>query len=342
MAKPIYRTWPLLETHSKGRKPNDYQIVNYKLNYTFRGHGEAPRFELDPKAPIVAWHSRYREGSSFSVPNWDGFEDPDQLVYWGYCARQDNAECYIDRLVEQGALDGRDRNLRRAWLLTVRDCLGPLRFPYHGLQMMHMYLMQLAPASTIANCFAYGAADQLRVVERIAYRLKMLDVAHEELSFGKEDRKTWEEGSAFQPLREVVEKSLVAYDWGESFCAVGLVLKPLLDEVVFIHFADLARANQDYVLHGILRNLYIDSLRHHRWTAALARFAISENPANRGLLEQYLRRWFDRAWKGIEALRPAFDTKGVEPVDFATAVSSARETHARFLESASLGGVLAA
>lgn len=334
MAKVLYRTWPLLAEHTKGRKPNDYQITNYKLNYSFRGHDKAPRFELDPNAPVVRWYARYREGSRFTVPDWDGFMDPDETTYWGYNIRQDDAEGYLDQVLDQCERDRRDLALDPEWLARVRDYLGPIRFPYHGLQMMLAYLMQLAPASATANCFAYSAADELRLVERVAYRLTMLDFAHGAMEFGRRDRARWEEESAFQPLRKVIERALVTYDWGEAFAVVSLVLKPLLDELILTHFAKMALAHGDAASHDVLRNLHVDSLRHRRWSTALAAFSINQNSANRDLLHGHVVAWRDDVRAGIESLRPAFD--GSKGATFDVVLRSVQSEHSTLLAMAGL------
>jgi hypothetical protein len=54
--------------------------------------------------------------------------------------------------------------------------------------------------------------------------------------------------AAWQPLRMAIEKLLICYDWAESFVALNLVLKPLVDEVFMNHLSDLALRKGDYLL----------------------------------------------------------------------------------------------
>lgn len=60
--------------------------------------------------------------------------------------------------------------------------------------------------------------------------------------------------SEWQPLREGIEKLLTAYDWGESFVGLNLVLKPLVDQLFMKHLSDLAleRGASEERSYGIL------------------------------------------------------------------------------------------
>ncbi len=336
MAKAIYRSWPLLEQRLKGKRPREYQIVTYKLHYHFSGPGGTPRFELDPNAPVVQWYKKYREGSPFQVDDWDDFDDPDELTYWRYNVLQDDTESAVDQLVQQAEIDSRDHKLHKDWLVVLRDYYGPMRYPYHGLQMMAMYLMQIAPASSISNCHAFAGMDNLRVLQRIAYRLKMLDGVYPELGFGKEDQTSWEENSVFQPLREAVERGLVVYDWGEAFAVLNLVLKPLVDGMFMTQWAELALANNDYFLANLQHNFYLDALRHQRWVSALARFAIERNGENKPLLEEHVNHWFPLAWQAVEAFEPVFEHGGIRKANFVQTRDSLRLAYAEFLQAAGL------
>jgi hypothetical protein len=43
-------------------------------------------------------------------------------------------------------------------------------------------------------------------------------------------------------------RKLTAYDWGESFVGLNLVLKPLVDQLFMKHLSDLALERGDYLL----------------------------------------------------------------------------------------------
>ena len=59
-----------------------------------------------------------------------------------------------------------------------------------------------------------------------AYRVRQLQLASP--GFAEDSQARWEHDPLWQPLRKVIELLLVVYDWGESFVALNLVLKPIL------------------------------------------------------------------------------------------------------------------
>jgi len=182
---------------------------------------------------------------------------------------------------------------------------APLRFPAHGLQMLAAYVAQLAPASRITNCAAFQAADAMRSLQRIAYRTAQL-AAHRAGIDTDRHRSIWEEADEFQPLRELVERALVTYDWGEAFVVTNAVVKPYIDRLVNEEIAgSLAVANGDPILQSIHFSLDEDARWHREWTKALLQFAITERPANVAVVSGWIDRWRPLASDAVAALAGA-------------------------------------
>ena len=95
----------------------------------------------------------------------------------------------------------------------------PRRFLQMALQMGAAYLVQIAPASTITACAGFQDGDEFRWLSRCAYRARELQRAHPSRGFGTTERRSWEEEPAWQGFRELLEKTLATYDWGEHFVA---------------------------------------------------------------------------------------------------------------------------
>jgi toluene monooxygenase system protein E len=276
-----------------GRRPSEYEVVTHKMNHTVR---ETP-LELGPDSHGNRWLVRHRDSIKLRIQDWNAFRDPDQLTYRKYVTCQDKSETYLDAIVQEFDRIGRVESGPD----FLQYCLTPSRYPAHGLQMMTAYLQQLAPSSYVGNCAAFQAADQLRRVQRVAYRTKQLDRVYPERLFGKTERTAWEQLPEWQGLRKGIEQLLVSFDWDDAFVGLNLVVKPLADELTLRQFAIVARhvnAGLDALLAD---NLFLDAERSLRWSAALTRFVIADDWANRKHLDALVAKWRPLAEEIVEA-----------------------------------------
>ena len=316
------KTWSLLGDVRK--KPSNYEIVTSKFHYHFRR--EPAPFELDPTTPINLWYLKHREGSPLMVDDWEGFRDPAKLTYRDYVMQQDKHETYVDQLIDQHESAGSVNSLSAGWIATLREFLVPLRFPLHGLQMTAIYVGQMAPSSFITNCANFQSADELRRIQRIAYWTKVLANAHgDDLAATETARVPWTDGDAWQPLRELIENLLIAYDWGEAFVALNLAVKPAVDELVNTQFADLARQNGDEFLANLFTALKGDSDRSREWTEALVRYSVGANPELQAVVDGWHATWAPRAVAACEPLAAIFATAPV-PMDPEAVMAAVRRS----------------
>ena len=151
------------------RVPLEYELVSTDLHYN-----HPMRFELTAGNPVVAWYYRYREGSALRARGWERFSDPRRTTYRVYTQLQDSREDVIDGLLREIDDTAYDRDLDQKWVRFLDRWYAPLRYPVHGLQMLAAYVAQMAPASRVTNCAAFQSADELRRVQRIAYRTVQL------------------------------------------------------------------------------------------------------------------------------------------------------------------------
>jgi toluene monooxygenase system protein E len=286
------RTWSALG--ELGRIPSDYEIVTHGLNYTFRPD-RAAALESNPTAPMNMWFLTYRDRSPLQADDWDGFRDPEELTYRKYVTLQDEAETVVEKVLDEFAGIGHDSRLTPEWVRVLATVFTPMRYPTHGLQMCQAYLGLMGPSSYIQTASAFAAADLLRRVTVVAYRARQLQMAHPAAGFVTGERRVWETDADWQPTRRAVEQALVAYDWGEAFTAVNLVLRPTLEEILLRQLGQVADANGDQLTWLLLSNLAADSERAARWSAALARYAVTARPENADVLQRWVDRWTPRA-----------------------------------------------
>src|SRR5579884_1773558 len=240
---------------SRQRKmPGEYDIVTSKL-LCYTGEGfTGKRFELD--VPLKHWYEQYQESSPLKCSSWENFRDPRETTYSRYTELQMEKEIFVDGLLEEIENTNYDAQIPEHWLRILSRLVAPFRYAGHGLQMIASYFGQMAPSGRLTITGALQAADELRRVERLAYRVRQLQIAFP--GFAEDSQSRWEHDPVWQPLREVVEKLLVTFDWGECFVALNLTLKPMLDELFMHHLSDLALREGDHLLGQIFYSLNED------------------------------------------------------------------------------------
>jgi toluene monooxygenase system protein E len=269
--------------------PSEYEVVSSDLHYNY-----PDSFELGA-LPVARWYRSHREGSPFRATDWEAYADPRRTTYRGYNEIQDRKEDVVDGLLRQIDETGYDDDLDAGWIGFLDRWYAPLRFPAHGLQMLAAYIAQMAPASRITNCATFQAGDELRRLQRIAYRTAQL--SHHRAGIDLDGhRRQWEEADAFQPMRELIERALVAYDWGEAFVATNFVIKPHLDRLVNRELTGtLGAANGDPILGSVHYSLDEDASWHRAWSTALLMMVFADTPANSDLVSGWIEQWRPRA-----------------------------------------------
>ena len=280
-----------------GRKPTEYDIATSRLHYwTARG------FEV--KVPVSEWFERYQRGSELRCRDSEEWGDPRQTTYTTYTTMQRTREAFVNGLLDSIS-DDYDRGLSPQWVALLNRVLAPLRYPGHGLQMVAAYVGSMAPTARITIAATFQAADEMRRVQRLAYRMRQLQVTHPE--FGRTAQQTWQDDPIWQPLREVIETLLVTRDWGEALVALQFVLKPAFDELFMTHFGRLARAAGDDVLDRMFFSLNEDCAWHRAWSESLLLTAIRDTPESAPAVERWIENWAPRVSRAVSALQPIFD-----------------------------------
>ena len=323
--KPL-KTWSHLS--GQRRRPSEYEVVSTRLHYHTRDPERV--WELDPNIPMAKWYQENCGGSDLQHEDWDVYRDPDEMIYRTYNIVQDGQEHYVNGLFDQFNERGHDLMLESGWVDFLSVAYTPARYLFHGLQMGSAYISQLAPASTISNCATYTTADHLRWLTHTAYRTRELANAYADRGFGEAERSHWENDPCWQGFRELTEKALVAWDWGESFAAIMLVLKPAVEAGVFEALGDVARANDDTLLGLLTQAQTRDAERHRRWSNALVKTALTNN-ANRVVLGRWIEKWVPLADAAIDNYCANF------PGDGAQSATQAKARSARLRDEFELG-----
>lgn len=297
------KTWSKLAKNK--RRPSEYEIVTTNLQTRNRYREQA--YELSP-APDLAmneWYKNYVFDSPLQHEDWEEFRDPDALIYRVYTRSQDSQEEYIDGLLDEHNEIEHDIDLQPEWLDALELLYTPRRYLQASLQMSAAYLLQIAPASTLTACAGFQEGDEFRWLQRVAYRSRELQLAHPKRGFTKTERDNWENQEAWQGMREMMEKALITYDWGEAFVANNLVAKIAADESLRA-LASTARQFQDPLLASLADNQLRDSDRSRRWSAALVKFCTDERSKNKTVIQGWIEKWSPLACNAINTYCATF------------------------------------
>jgi len=289
------KTWSKLAKNK--RRPSEYEIVTTNLQTRNRHRDQA--YELSP-APDLAMNEWYRKNvfdSPLQHDDWEEFRDPDELIYRVYTRNQDVQEDYIDGLLNDHNEIEHDKGLSAEWLDVLENIYTPRRYLQMALQMGAAYLLQISPASTLTAASGFQEGDEFRWMSRIAYRTRELQISHPDRGFATKERERWENGDALQGLRELMEKVLVTYDFGEAVVALNLVAKPAADETLR-ELGTAARHCDDHLLALLIDNQMRDSERSRRWSASLVEFCADQGD-NKNVINKWIEKWMPLAEKAI-------------------------------------------
>jgi toluene monooxygenase system protein E len=286
VSRPL-KTWSHLA--NRRRRPTEYETVSVNLLWS-TSNPDAP-WTMGDGIAMSKWYKKYRNSSPLKAADWDGFRDPDQLIYRNYTLIQDGQESFVDGLIEEYSRNEHDLSMSDSWTQLLGRLYAPARYLMHAVQMSSNYLVALSPASTISNCFMFQAGDHLRWLSRVSYRTAELGIAKPHQDFGQSERRHWEQSPDWQGYRELAEKTLVAWDWAEQFVALNLVLKPAIDSGFIGALGLAARRNEDTLTGLLLDAQLIDSERCRRFTTALIKFALESDSHNAAVIQGWIDKW---------------------------------------------------
>ena len=319
------KTWSKLAKNK--RRPSEYEIVTTNLQTRNRHRDQAYELSPAPDLSMNEWYRKHVFDSPLQHDDWEEFRDPDALVYRVYTRSQDSQEEYIDGVLNEHNEIGHDEDLTPEWLDALETLYTPRRYLQVALQMSAAYILQIAPASTITACAGFQEGDEFRWMQRVAYRTRELQIAHPSRGFGKNERKHWENALPLQGLRELMEKTLIAYDWGEGFVANNLVAKVAADETLR-ELTTTARAFRDPLLAALADNQLRDSDRSRRWSSSLVKFCTDAREENKAVIRSWIANWTPLATQAITAYCDALP----ESENAAEAAISRMEAFHRSLE----------
>ena len=125
----------------------------------------------------------------------------------------------------------------------------------------------------------------------------------------------WMSDVMWQPMRRLVETSMVTRDWFELFVAQNLVIDGMLHPLVFERF-DARIVQHGGAVFSMLSEFMVDwYAESSRWVDAVLKTAAAESPANCDALEIWIGQWLAEVSTALTPLADyAFDGEGAAVV----------------------------
>ena len=252
------------------------------------------------------------------LEDWNVLRDPRQFYYASWTiarARQQEAMEANYQFVESRGLAQKMPGALREQALRV---LMPLRHVAWGGNMNNCDICARGYGTPFTAPAMFHAMDQLGV----AQYLTRLGLALHEPGTLEAGRNAWLDDPVWQPLRRLVEDTLVLKDPMELFVAQNLALDGQLYPLIFSHYVDdhlaLRGAAAVAMLTSFIPEWHMES---SRWVDAVVKTASGESghaEHNSALLTHWYLQWADRATQALEPV--ALQAFGAQESDAHTQV----------------------
>lgn len=204
--------------------------------------------------------------SAFRLTDPYSFTDPRQYYYAPYVtSRAAMSEAFgatLDYLESRNLLV----RLPDEWRSVLAELVLPLRHYESGAQLISTQAARFGFGTTITQCAAYAAFDRVGNAQLLSRAGIALDGGTAALL--AEAKQAWLESPALQPMRRLVEETIVEPDWG-----IGLVTLDMIDrvlyQVLFTHLDDLALTGGAPAYSLIAQHLTSWLVDQRRWLDAL-------------------------------------------------------------------------
>lgn len=317
--KPVRNTFTHVARYIGGDKPaSRYQEATFGAQPTQNFHYRptwAPQYELFDASR-----------SAIKLNDWYVLKDPRQYYY---------ASWTITRARQQEAVEANYQFVDSRKLLNripedVREAACKVLMP----------LRHVAWAGNMNNCFitAYGygtaltAATMFQSMDHlgVAQYLTRLGLAVDDPSILDTGKNDWLNEPCWQPLRHLVEDTLVIQDPMEMFVAQNLANDGLLYPLIYGAFIDehlsLKGGTGIAMLTSFMPEWFDETVR---WVDAVCKAAAAESPENKALIAQWTQHWADRMQAALAPVAElALGAEGAEALAKVRATFNQRITKA--------------
>lgn len=268
------------------------------------------------------------DSTGLDVETWSAFRDPNELWERPYYQQGAQGEREIEGAVRSARSEGLYADVDPAWVEFLRRDGQVQAFVEHGVWSLATRRSRAALADTLTHGIVLYAAVKQRQAQALV--IEGMDLDEDLGGFPIEAAKArWLQAPEWQPTRRLVERLGTITDWGEVIVVCGLVVEPLLGNLVRRELL-LRGAHRaaDPVTPAVIRVAQREGDWWRDFAAAFTRFAVADpthGDANRALVARWLADWEPETAAAVEGLEGVF--AGAPGVDFATAHERVRSDY---------------
>ena len=305
--EPIRRTFDhIAERIGPDKNATRYQEsvwgLQPALNYHYRPTWDPEHLLYDPARSAIV------------MADYDDLVDPRQYYYGTWTIQrgkqQDSQEKNFEFVEKRGLLD----NLDEGWKKRIKQLVLPIRHVAWAANNNNNYVAAYGYGAPLTSACSMHMMDHLGVAQYIS-RIGLLLDGNE--MTGLDDAKAaWMDNAMWQPMRALVEESMVTKDWFELFVLQNLLIDGTVHPLIFDRF-DAELIKHGGAVFSMLSEFMVDWFSESkRWIDATVKRVAAESDDNRKLLESWIANWMPRVQGAVQPLAEyAFDDEADEVVD---------------------------
>ena len=252
--------------------------------------------------------------TAITMADFDDLVDPRQYYYGTWTIQrgkqQDSQEKNFAFVESRGLLHGLDTQLKD----KLRRLIIPLRHVAWGANANNNMIAAYGFGAPITSAAALQMMDQLGVAQYITRIGLILD--DNDPAVLDTAKAFWIDDPMWQPMRALVEESMVTKDWFELHVLQNFLLDGALHPLIFDRF-DQAVAAAGGAVFSMLNEFTLEWFAESvRWVDATLKLAATESEENKSHIEGWIAKWSPRVQGALKPLADfAFDGAGDAALD---------------------------
>ena len=300
--EPLRRTFDHIAQKLGGDKPaSRYQEAVWglqpALNFHYRPTWDQDYALYDPRRTAIV------------MGDFDDLIDPRQYYYGTWTMQrgrqQDSQEKNFEFVEKRDLLASLDAN----WRDKITHFVLPMRHVAWAANTNNSYICAYGYGAPVTSAAGMHMMDELGVAQYLSRAGLML--GDNDTALLDSAKVAWMQAEMWQPLRALVETSMVTRDWFELFVLQNLLIDGMVHPLVFARFDARIIAHGGAVF-SMLSEFVVDwYAESSRWVDAVLKIAAAESDANRALLESWISHWLPQVSAALIPLADyAMDSDG--------------------------------